>query len=309
MTDAAFRHEALLYAGEDEFVARTAAFLREGVAAGDPSLVVVGSRKIERLREELGDDGDAVRFADMALVGSNPARIIPAWQRFVETHAAPGVRLRGIGEPIFPERDDHELVECQRHETLLNLAFKDASAFWLVCPYDTTALPPDVIDEARRSHPVVANHGRSERSREYAGVVGAFETLTSPLAEAPDGAAELRFDGQTLESIRSFVAEHASQVGVGMNRRIELVVAVNEVATNSVKYGGGGGVVRIWSEPRRLVYEIRDRGRLDDPLVDRRLPDAADTHGRGLWMANQLCDLVQVRSSAAGTVVRLHAAY
>ena len=29
--------------------------------------------------------------------------------------------------------------------------------------------------------------------------------------------------------------------------------------------------------------------------------------GRGVWLANQLCDLVQIRSGAAGTVVRLHA--
>ena len=77
----------------------------------------------------------------MAHVGHNPARIIPAWHEFVAQHAAPGVRLRGIGEPIFPERSADELVECQRHESLLNLAFADADAFWLVCPYDTQLAP------------------------------------------------------------------------------------------------------------------------------------------------------------------------
>jgi hypothetical protein len=29
-------------------------------------------------------------------------------------------------------------------------------------------------------------------------------------------------------------------------------------------------------------------------------------HGRGLWVVNQVCDLVQIRSSNAGNVVRLH---
>jgi hypothetical protein len=28
--------------------------------------------------------------------------------------------------------------------------------------------------------------------------------------------------------------------------------------------------------------------------------------GRGLWLTNQLCDLVQIRSGDAGTVVRAH---
>ena len=28
--------------------------------------------------------------------------------------------------------------------------------------------------------------------------------------------------------------------------------------------------------------------------------------GRGLWIVNQLCDLVQIRSAPSGTVVRVH---
>ncbi|HEX2044750.1 MAG TPA: MEDS domain-containing protein, partial [Gaiellaceae bacterium] len=150
-----FRHEALLYSGEDEFVARSTAFVRDGVGAGEPVLVVVSARKIDRLREALGADADSVHFADMAAVGRNPGRIIPAWQDFVARYAAPSVRLRGIGEPIFPERTPDELVECQRHESLLNVAFADATAFWLLCPYDVAALPAAVIDEVGRSHPLV----------------------------------------------------------------------------------------------------------------------------------------------------------
>src|SRR3954453_21121119 len=118
-----FRHEALFYEDVDGFVAATAAFLREGAATADPTLVVVSSQKIDRLRRELGPDAARIRFADMADVGHNPARIIPAWTEFVAAHTAPGVTLRGIGEPIFPERSADELVECQQHEALLNLAF------------------------------------------------------------------------------------------------------------------------------------------------------------------------------------------
>jgi hypothetical protein len=38
---------------------------------------------------------------------------------------------------------------------------------------------------------------------------------------------------------------------------------------------------------------------------ERRRPRDAANGGHGMWLANQLCDLVQVRSSRAGTVVRL----
>ena len=92
----------------------------------------------------------------MEVVGRNPARIIPAWSRFVADHAGSGGGMRGIGEPIWAGRTDAELSECQLHESLINLAFAAADDFRLICPYDTDALPEDVIAEARRSHPVVS---------------------------------------------------------------------------------------------------------------------------------------------------------
>ena len=49
-----FAHEALLYAGLDDFVERTAGFLREGFAADEAMLVAVSATKIGCLREELG---------------------------------------------------------------------------------------------------------------------------------------------------------------------------------------------------------------------------------------------------------------
>src|SRR5919206_3552005 len=104
-----FRHEALFYAGRDDFVRRTAAFLRDGIEAEEPALVVVDAAKIALLREELGDAVAGVQFADMAEVGTNPARIIPAWREFVTRSATAGRRLRGIGEPIWPERTASEL--------------------------------------------------------------------------------------------------------------------------------------------------------------------------------------------------------
>ena len=85
-----------------------------------------------------------------------------------------------------------------------------------------------------------------------------------------------------------------------------MVLAVNEIAANSVQHGGGSGTLRIWREGDVLTCEIRDSGHLDDPLADRRRPAPGEDGGRGLWLANQLCDLVQVRSFTTGTTVRLH---
>jgi len=84
------------------------------------------------------------------------------------------------------------------------------------------------------------------------------------------------------------------------------VVAVNEIATNSIHHGGGRGNLTIWQEASAVVCEIGDRGRFDNALADRERPSDTVAGPRGLWLANQLCDLVQIGSLRDGTVVRLH---
>src|SRR3954468_14904845 len=148
-----FEHEALMYSGPDEFLSGTAAFLRDGARAGEPMLVVVDAAKIAMLREELGDDAEAVQFADRAAVGATPARTTPGGREFVDRHAVGGPPVRGIGEPIWPERSAAELAECRRHEALLNVAFSEDAGFRLLCPYDVGRLDADVVHGARCNHP------------------------------------------------------------------------------------------------------------------------------------------------------------
>jgi len=291
------RHEALLYAGEEGFLAATLPFLREGLAGGEPTLVVVEVPKIDRLRCALGPDADAVAFADMADVGDNPARIIPAWQEFVDAH--PGRAVRGIGEPVGPERAGAELVECHRHEELLNLAFEDGPEFTLLCPYDTTALEVEVVADAHRTHPLV----RLEDTVAESGLYAPPEPVCSTPLEPPAGPiTELAFNGASLRELRRFVAAVGEAAGLSGTRLSDLVLATSEVAANSVLYGGGRGVLAAWHTAERVLCEVRDTGRIEDALAGRRRPSLAGQGAYGLWLANQLCDLVQIRPG----VVRLH---
>lgn len=300
-----YRHEALLYAGDEDFVRATLPFLRAEIEAGHPTLVVVDQTKIELLREALDGARDAVTFADMAEVGHNPARIIPAWRDFVAAHADGAVR--GIGEPIAAWRGADELVECQRHESLLNLAFADAADFWLLCPYDTSVLPASVIDEALRSHPFVTERSSHTESRRYAPVED-MSLFSTALSEPPADALDLAFRLGPLDELRRVVGREAERAGLSGDRTGDLVVAVNEVASNSLRHGGGEGRLRVWSEPDRVVCEVRDSGVVTDPLVGRVRPSSDRLDGRGVWLANQLCDLVQLRVTPSGTIVRMHMA-
>jgi anti-sigma regulatory factor (Ser/Thr protein kinase) len=300
-----YRHEALFYAGHDRFMEATLPFIREALTAAEPILVVLGAEKIEALRYELGSDGEAVLFADMAEVGTNPAHIIPAWEDFLLRHAAPDRRLWGIGEPIWAARTPAELAECQRHEALLNVVFSDP-AFSLLCPYDTASLPAEVIDEARRNHPFLREGQRLLHSADYPGAELLAMPFDEPLPAPPPHAPRRAFDVDSLHDVRALLAAHAAQAGLSQERTADLVLAVNEVATNSLLHGGGRGTVCVWRQHEALVCEVRDEGRIEDPLVGRRRPSADACGGRGLWLANQLCELVQVRTFPTGGVVRLH---
>ena len=303
---APYRHEALFYAGLDDFVDRVTPFLRDGLAEGDAMLVVVSAEKIARLRGALGADAEAIRFADMADVGANPGHIIPAWRAFIDEHAGSGRMLRGVGEPIDATRDAPALAECHRHEALLNLAFADTPGFWLVCPYDTTGLPGDVLREAERTHPVLVDARGRQDSAAYLGVDAIAAPFADPLAPPATTFHALAFEESTLDEVRRFVAEQARAAGLADHRAADLVLAMSELATNSVRHGGGAGVLRAWQEDAALVCEVRDRGTITDPLAGRVAPHPRQIEGRGLWLANRLCDLVQVRAHPGGGAVRVH---
>jgi anti-sigma regulatory factor (Ser/Thr protein kinase) len=309
MTAQAFQHEALFYSGNDDFLAGTVPFIEEGVAADEPTMVVVDPAKIELLRASVNGSAGRVRFVNMLEVGRNPALIISAWHDFVSEHAGAGRRLRGIGEPIWPERSPAELVECQHHESLLNLAFDEGPPWRLMCPYDADRLPPEVLEVATHNHRMLAEDGHEQPSDDYRDPAVTRAPFTGPLPDPAPPVRELRFDSPVdLEVVRHFVADRAHAGGLSGERMEGFVLAIDEVVTNSLRHGGGSGQMRIWSEDRSIVADVSDAGVITEQLVGRIRPELDRSDGRGLWIANHFCDLVQIRSSAAGTTVRCHIA-
>jgi anti-sigma regulatory factor (Ser/Thr protein kinase) len=303
-TMATFHHEALFHAGDDEFVERSLAFAEEGLGFGEPVLVMVGARKLELLKGALGERAGDVDFADMEVVGRNPARIIPAWSRFVADHASEGRGMRGIGSPVWADRSPAEMSECQLHESLLNLAFAGADSFRLICPYDTDALPPGVLHEARCSHPIVSYEGAQEACADYRGIENVAAKFHDELPDAPPGAEEITVSLAGLRDARALVRRRAEAAGLG-ERGDDFVLAVNEALSNSLYHAHEEGLLRIWEEDDGLVCEVRDRGHIHQPLIGREEPAVGQIGGHGIWLVNLVCDLVQVRSSDDGSVVRM----
>jgi anti-sigma regulatory factor (Ser/Thr protein kinase) len=296
-----FEHYALLYNGQEDYLGGTVPFILDALAADEPVLVAVPPDNLALISGALGPAASRVRFVNMTEAGRNPGRIIPGvLSAFVNEHDP--VPFRIVGEPVWAARGDEEYVACVHHESLINLALAGRKGT-VLCPYDGGSLDRARMVDAERTHPELIRAGLTWPSYRYQEPADLVPRITA-LPEPPAHAAELVFCAG-VRSVREFCREQAALVGLPADRVDDLLLAVNEIATNTVLHSGGAGAVRVWSEPTHLVCEVRDRGYLADPLAGR-LPPAADSpHGRGLILVNAICDLVRVDTHPGGTTVRM----
>ena len=299
-----FEHEVLFYREDEGFLAGLLPFITDGLERDEAVIVAEPRPRMELLRDALGDDAAAVTFLDMAEIGANPARIIGVWADALEKHTAAGQQLRGIGEPAFHGRRSHEFVECQLHEQLLNHAFDGGPAWRLLCPYDEVKLPRAVVRAALHTHPIRSTVTDRLPSEDYARH-GHVEGFAAQLPKPTDAVLRGTYGPRDLPATRRTVAQYARRVGLSEEQVEVLELAASELATNSIRYGGGSGTLAMWLERDAVVIEFTDAGHLADPLTGRLTPPLEAPGGRGLYLVNQLCDLVQLRSSPRGTTVRV----
>lgn len=296
-------HWAIYYNNADDYLGQVVPFLEGALAAGEPALVFAPGRNIDLLRAALTDPAGEIVFLHAADLASNPARIIPTARQFADAH--PGRRIRIVGEPIWPGRSAAEIREGIRHEALVNVLFADVAAT-VLCPYDTAGLDEATIGHAGSTHPHELCDGQYRASALYVDPVAVL-SKSQQLPAAPDRCETTSFKVGELATLRGIVRNHARRASMNADRVQDLVIAVNEAATNSLSHSNAGGTLRIWQDTDDFVCEVSDRGYMvTDHVAGRLAPRADAPRGRGLWIINQLCDLVELRSSTSGTIVRMH---
>src|SRR5215831_8011954 len=263
-------HLAYFYDDERDYLSYLSALALAGLRNAEPVFVAVPGRKAALLRERLGGESHLLRYGAMTETGRNAA----------------------------------ELCEATRHEALMNLAFA-SSAATIVCPYDAGALAPSVLDGAERTHPAFLRNGRTQPAAGYAGRGVVPAECENPLPAPPADAQVLGYE-TSLRSVRELVAGHGTALRMADERITNLVIAAGEITANTLRHTGAGGTFWVWHTGEEIICQTRDRGWIADPLAGRRRRSPEDP-GHGLWVVNQVCDLVEIRTSqAAGTIIRLH---
>ncbi|MGH3304410.1 MAG: anti-sigma factor RsbA family regulatory protein [Streptosporangiaceae bacterium] len=295
-----FRHGAWLYRTPGEYVAGVREFVAAGASAGEPVMVAVQASRLP-LDWNLPAGQAGVRGLDAAELGRNPARMMPALRAFADEHS--GQRVRVVGELAWPGRSGPELGEVARYEMMVNLAFA-TSPISLLCPYDAAGLPASAISAACASHPWLWQAGHEVSGGDY-DLAAAGQARLGPPLRVPPGARALSYR-HDLRPVRALVAAEAARAGLSGTRRTDLVIAASEVAANTLKHTGGGGVVRVWVTGNEVLCQFDDSGHIGDPLAGYGRPAGDVPGGQGLWLVNQVCDLAEIRTSAIGTAIRLH---
>lgn len=303
-------HHGLRYASQQEFLAGAVPFLLEGLERGESVWVVARAHNAACLRAALGPDARNVVFHDCRRWYQHPVRALAALDNAVRRLRGRRQRLRMIGEPAWMARPGRQQREWARHEALVNVALATASAS-LMCAYDTRVLDAEQVAQVGQTHPTMMVGDSPRPSSCYRDpVLFSAECDRFPLPDPPPEALRLAFNrlGQ-LATLREFMTSYATWAGARAQAVEQFVQALDEVATNVMEHGGGVGVLRLWTGPRVLSCEVSDSGAgIEDPLAGQLPPPAGRVGGCGLWLARQFCDLVEVRSNAAGTTVRLHLA-
>ncbi len=306
-----FRHWACVYHGDQQFLQTAVPFLADGLAAGEPVLAVTTPANLELISAALGARGGDLDYAESVFFGRRPPQRVAAFYRYWTTHAAAregtgaDSRVRILAEPVWAGHSSREIAAWTRMESALNVVLAPASIS-MICPYDTRALGPDIVSDALRTHPALIAGSRLSPSADFADPAEFARSCdTGPLPEPSADATTFSFDGD-LRGLRRFIADRAAAYAVVGDRADVLVLAVSEVGAYLKNHGAGTAAVRTWEQPGAVVCDFRQPGaRIGDPFLGLRPARLEPGDGDGLWLANQICDRMEIRSGADGCRIQL----
>jgi serine/threonine-protein kinase RsbW len=108
-----------------------------------------------------------------------------------------------------------------------------------------------------------------------------------------------------LVGLRARVQVHAARAGLTGAQQQNLVLAVNEAATNVLDHVEGQGHVRVRCDTDYLTVDVVDDAGTLDPIDEWLHPGPYAVRGYGLWIITQICDDVAVSNKDGHTRVRL----
>jgi anti-sigma regulatory factor (Ser/Thr protein kinase) len=294
------RHNAFVYASQDEYVARSVTFLKDGLEAGEGAIVAHTRPGLAAMREALGSDAEAVRFVDVSSTYTRPARTLAAYHKVFADELQRTPSLRAVADVQFGS-DPREWDLWMGYEAVFNRSFGHLPV-WVWCTYNGDRLTDPILEGLWRTHPEVGADDAWNTSEDYEDP----DQILRRITPEPTPISDLRSIGfgQDAEEFRERLAWALVDEQMSEAKVLDMLLAATEVANNAIEYGGGVEDVRIGRAEGRFVCEITDQGPgFDDPAAGYLAPRAGT--GSGLWVARQLTWQIEFFRSRAGFTARL----
>lgn len=296
-------HNAMIYGTDDEFVTGVSGFVHAGLETGERVMVVAPAEKLHRLEATLGAALAHVDMRDAEAVYRPQTRVMQVTLDYLGEQPTRPTRL--VAEQALAARRDLEVAAYLRQEAAANASYARFPVT-VLCPYDAAGLPARVLDACRKTHPGLLESGQLTANGDYLDP-RAYLTQEFDVPVPPSRAATFTCESvDDLVVARRLVQGEAAKAQLGWDTAGDLVLAVNEVLTNALTHGRPPARLYVYREGPALACHVHDLGPgFIDPLAGYLPPPREPTSGRGLWLARQLCDSVEIGRDAAGSHVRL----
>ncbi len=298
-------HEAAIYGSDAELRDAALPFLNAGLDAREPTYVILGPHGDDLMRRELGEP-EGLHYLSASEVYVNPATTIKGYRDVLTAELAAGAeQVRFITEVPHPGTGS-VWDWWGRYESAVNEIFADLPV-WAICTYDERTTPAGVLGEVLRTHPYVVGadgeHATNERYESPAAFLAQRSCPYIDPLESGEPLVEL-VDPSLIEARGA--AFTVTEALFGPATADNLALAVSEVVANAQRHGRAPVELRLWAGNDRIVATIKDNGAgIHDATIGLAPVGPDQSGGRGLWIANQLCDHLGITRSDDGFLVRL----
>jgi anti-sigma regulatory factor (Ser/Thr protein kinase) len=295
-------HSAVVYDDDQQLLDAAVPFLRAGVAGGETTLLSVGDRERSLILGGLGDPSGIDAVAPWAATAAFTT--LRQNHRLITDRPSSAGRVRILGE-VPGTAETISWAAWVRYETAINHVYSDLPVS-MMCAYDRRSIPGAVLDDVIHTHPLLSASDTSAENSRFVQPTSFLEQLSARdvddvESEPPDIVLVAQLPGPARRS----VAALAETVGLRRPTVDAMALAVGEVVTNALMYGGPPVVVRAWAPPDRVVVSVLDHGSgPDDPFIGM-LPVPMSAGGLGLHVAYQTCSLVTMTRGDQGFTVHL----
>ncbi len=301
-----FAHVAVLYGSDEQLCDLLLPYLMEGLRRHESVLLMISEAARRVLRDALGAEADRVQWVSSGLSYDRLGRMFEGFADYLAQQYRAGVPTRVIGEldsDISPDR----LSQYLRYESMANEIYAPYG-YPVVCLWDERRHPPDVLAHVRTVHPQLLSTSGPIVSTEYRMPTDYLTRYETPPPAPP---ADLDLDvhlnsPDDLASLRRLLHTWGDTHGLSEPDADDIVIAVDEIATNALEHGQPPARVRGWITPEALFVQVDDHGRTRIPVTTGYIRPPSDARrGRGLWIARQLADVLTTHAGPTGTTVAL----